>query len=256
VQQATDWAKLADQVRAWPVDTLFFISLSGTLVGTIASNLAARGVWSAPPHRFNQTLQLTADDPSDDLYRRFVLWPSAYQASTLQQAGRYLNGARTVTPVYLESEAFRALNQRCERELGRAAGPIDAIFLDVLASFDEAMRFGKSRQVSLVDALKRYSKTPRFTRPLDFTKPQVIQELFEVEVRGPEFMLVEPPSAPADEETVSREVKPKPEQKPEQKPDPKPDPKPEQKPEQKPDPKPEQTPEPKLEQAPEPKPDP
>ena len=105
----------------WPVDTLIFASLGSTHVGTLASHLGAQGVWSAPPERFMKAQTLTAASLKDDLYRRFLLWPSAYQPSTLQKAGRYLNGARVVTPVITESRGFQDFNARFRRELGRCA---------------------------------------------------------------------------------------------------------------------------------------
>ena len=107
--------------------------------------------------------------------------------SVLDQAGRYLEGARTVTPVIRESENFKALDQRLRKEVGRGAELLDAIMLDVLNMIDEAIRMSEIKQLSLRAAFQELHHTPKYLAKLDFKNQEPMSELFVLEVHDQQF---------------------------------------------------------------------
>ena len=181
-----EWDKVAAELRTWPVDTLIFASLPQLSITSLVTHLAAKGVWSAEPSMFEEPLTMRAERPDQDLYRRYLLWPSAYEQRTLDQAGRYLEGARTVSPVVRETPEYQALDRQLRREVGRGAELLDAIGIDLLSCVDEAIRVSRIKQRKLSDALQVGSML-KYLKTLDFSKESALTELYTIEVHEQRF---------------------------------------------------------------------
>jgi len=187
ISSTSNWNAVATEIRRWPVDTIIFASIPNLSVTSLVTHLASKGIWSADRHHFSDPIDLKANEPTQDLLRRFILWPSAYEQVVLDQAGRYLEGARTVTPVIRESEHFKALDQRLRKEVGRGAELLDAIMLDVLNMIDEAIRVSEIKQLSLRAAFQEVHHTPKYLASLDFKNQEPMSELFVLEVHDQQF---------------------------------------------------------------------
>lgn len=196
-----NWETLAKELRKWPIDTLIFTQLPTLSVTSLVTHLASKGVWSASSKRFSQNL-MDDEEEGKDLYRRFILWPSLYEQSVLDQVGRYLEGARTVSPVFKESESFKALDQKLLKEVGRGAQILDALLQDVLLFVDEAIRLSEVKQISLSEAFTKLSIQTKYLINLDFTKKDALQKLYEIEVHNQKFRLFE--STPKEPVNVNK----------------------------------------------------
>ena len=194
-----EWDKVASELRTWPVDTLIFASLPQLSITSLVTHLAAKGVWSAEPSMFEEPLTMRAERPDQDLYRRYLLWPSAYEQRTLDQAGRYLEGARTVSPVVRETPEYQALDRQLRREVGRGAELLDAIGIDLLSCVDEAIRVSRVKQRKLIDALQG-GAVLKYLKKLDFSKESPLTELYTIEVHEQRFRRVQERSIQATEE--------------------------------------------------------
>ena len=185
-----NWEMLAQELRKWPVDTFIFTPLASLSVTSLVTHLASKGVWSASGTRFTQNIDIEAE-AGEDIYRRFILWPNLYDQAVLDQVGRYLEGARTVSPVFKESESFKALDQKLLKEVGRGAQILDALMQDVLLFVDEAIRLSEVKQIALHEAFTKLSVRTKYLISLDFTQKNALKELYEIEVHDQQFRLFE-----------------------------------------------------------------
>lgn len=183
-----NWETVAQELRKWPVDTFIFTSLPTLSITSLVTHLASKGLWSAPRQQFSQVLALEGEQ-GKDTYRRFILWPSLYDQSVLDQVGRYLEGARTVSPVLKESDSFKALDQTLVKEVGRGAQILDALMQDVLLFIDEAIRLSEVKQITLKEAFSKLTISSKYLIGLDFTKNNALKELYEIEVHNQQFRL-------------------------------------------------------------------
>ena len=207
-----DWNQVATELRAWPVDTLIFASLPQLSITSLVTHLAAKGIWSAESKMFQEPLLIKAERADQDLYRRYLLWPSAYDQRTLDQAGRYLEGARTVTPVVRETAQYQDLDKRLRQEVGRGAELLDAIVLELLTHIDEAVRIAKVKQRELSTVLSEINPTLNYLKKLDFNQVSPLAELYAVEVHEQAFRQIPqevkapteaPTEAPTDGSTMT-----------------------------------------------------
>lgn len=183
-----NWEGLAQELRKWPVDTFIFSPLASLSVTSLVTHLASKGVWSASSKRFAQSIDIE-EEAGKDLYRRFILWPNLYDQAVLDQVGRYLEGARTVSPVFKESESFKALDQKLLKEVGRGAQILDALMQDALFFVDEAIRLSEVKQIALNEAFTKLSIRTKYLIDLDFTQKNALQKLYEIEVYDQKFRL-------------------------------------------------------------------
>ena len=181
---------LAQELRKWPVDTFIFTPLASLSVTSLVTHLASKGVWSASGKRFSQNIDMEAE-AGEDIYRRFILWPNLYDQAVLDQVGRYLEGARTVSPVFKESESFKALDQKLLKEVGRGAQILDALMQDVLLFVDEAIRLSEVKQIALDEAFTKLSVRTKYLIKLDFTQKNALRKLYDIEVHDQQFRLFE-----------------------------------------------------------------
>ena len=199
VKADSDWSAVANKVRDWPVDTIIFASLPTLSVTSLVTNLAAKGIWSADHQKFEEVIKLKGSTPKEDLFRRFLLWPSIYNQQALDQAGRYLEGARTVTPVMRESFSFISLDQKLFKEVGRRADLLDAIMLDLLSIVDHAVRKAEVKQIEVDQVLTGDDLPLQYLRSLDFKSTEPLKELFTIEVYQQKFRRLE------QQETTSKD---------------------------------------------------
>ena len=185
-----NWEMLAQELRKWPVDTFIFTPLASLSVTSLVTHLASKGVWSASGKRFSQNIDMEAE-AGEDIYRRFILWPNLYDQAVLDQVGRYLEGARTVSPVFKESESFKALDQKLLKEVGRGAQILDALMQDVLLFVDEAIRLSEVKQIALDEAFTKLSVRTKYLIKLDFTQRNALEKLYDIEVHDQQFRLFE-----------------------------------------------------------------
>ena len=191
-----DWKSIAKQIRRWNVDSLV-IALDSTHTGQLVTYLGAQGVWSAPRSRFNQDLVSenekrrlkSKNSELSDQYVRYLLWPTAYTDQLLNQAGRYVEGARVVTPVVRDSEPFKTLNLTLEEEVERSAHLSDALLVDLIDLLDEAMRRSEIYKRPLLSMLFELGTSTRFLPSISFDQLDLINTLHVLEVHQQRFRL-------------------------------------------------------------------
>ena len=119
----------------------------------------------------------------------------------LQQSGRYLEGARLVTPVSRESKNFQDLNRVMERKVGRSAEILDAFLADLVYFLDEKLRVSKTHNIPLKTLLHQRVGQPRFLPSLNFNHLNILRDLITLEVSQGEFI----PLKDASQEEVATE---------------------------------------------------
>ncbi len=182
---ATEWSALAARVKGWGADTLF-LALSPTDVAQLTTHLAALGLWSAPPASFEGDLSAHRK-PNHDLVR-LLLWPSAYDPRLLKQAGRYVEGARGVTPFLRESHEFEALDAQTMEEIERGAQMVDPLLIDLVEGLDETLRVSLALGRPLKELLRDLTLAPALLPPLSFDGPDLLRALRVFEVSGQRFV--------------------------------------------------------------------
>ena len=191
------WQALAARISDLPIDTLV-LALSPSKAAQLSTYLAAEGVWSASPERFEQRLpHLTAPRDTKEKRQeralRLYLWPSAYQQSALKQAGRYLEGARTVSPVAREHEAFQRLSEELKEEVKRSAELLDPLLIAIIEALDEPLRVSLALSRPLDPLLPKAQRDADAIPALSFEHPELMRSLMRLEVRAQRFELLPAP---------------------------------------------------------------
>jgi hypothetical protein len=191
------WQALAARISDLPIDTLV-LALSPSKAAQLSTYLAAEGVWSASPERFEQRLpHLTAPrgtkEKRQERALRLYLWPSAYQQSALKQAGRYLEGARTVSPVAREHEAFQRLSEELKEEVKRSAELLDPLLIALIEALDETLRVSLALSRPLDPLLPKAQRDADAIPALSFEHPELMRSLMRLEVRAQRFELLPAP---------------------------------------------------------------
>ena len=182
------------------------MALSPRQSAQLMTYLAAQGIWSAQGSNFKRALPplSQASEPEERRLLRVYLWPSAYDQQALKQAGRYLEGARLVSPVYLEGEGFQALNQALEEEISRKAHIIDPLLLELIKLLDPLLRESLLRDEALIDRLRSLSQAEGLLPALSFERPELMGPLKLIEVKEQRFTLVkQSPQAPSPPSSIS-----------------------------------------------------
>ena len=186
------WSTLARRISQRPIDTLI-MALSSTQSAQLMTYLAAEGVWSAKGAQFESELPpLHRATKQEQRPLRTYLWPSAYEQRALKQAGRYLEGARLASPVYLEGEGFQALSETLRKEINRDAHMIDPMLVELITSLDQPLRESLIRDQPLSSTLKTLIIPEGLLPELSFQRLELMGSLRIIEVNERRFVLRSP----------------------------------------------------------------
>ena len=187
LKDTAQWERLAKRISARSVDTLI-MALSGRQSAQLSTYLAAEGVWSAPSERFESPLKPLSEQGADQpKSARLYLWPSAYDDKTLKQAGRYLEGARILSPVDRSAEGFQALDQRLQDEISRPAHLLDPLFIELIKAVDLPLRLSLIQQRPSAELIQGLSVPEGSLPALSFKGPELMSSLKLIEVKEQRF---------------------------------------------------------------------
>jgi len=186
------WSALAQRIRQRPVDTLI-MALSSTQSAQLMTYLAAEGVWSAKGAQFESELPpVNQTKKQAQALLRTYLWPSSYEQRALKQAGRYLEGARLASPVYLEGGDFKALSETLREEINRDAHIIDPLLIELITSLDQPLRESLIQDQPLSARLKELTIPAGLLPALSFQRLELMGSLRIIEVSERRFVLRSP----------------------------------------------------------------
>lgn len=196
LKDSEGWSALAKRLSARPFDTLL-MALSASQSAQLSTYLATEGVWSAGGSEFEGPLPLLSQASGEERRAlRIYLWPSAYEQRALNQAGRYLEGARLMSPVYLEGERFQELNQTIRKEINRDAHIIDPMLIELIISLDPLMREALIKDLALTELLQGLTLPEGILPELSFTRQELMGPLKVIEVKEQRFTISLPQPTP------------------------------------------------------------
>jgi hypothetical protein len=208
-ETSKEWESITKEMINWSADTLLF-AVDRLSINILVTYLANQDYWSAPPSLYSKDLSLkhSKEDSKTSKkttknkqkqskkYFKYLLWPNAYQDRLLTQSGRYLEGARLVSPVFKESESFQNLTQELQKSIARPADSLDPFFIDSIEILDQALRAHLILKVSLDELLSEKDITSRYLPKLSFKRLNIMKHLHRIEIKDRSFSLVQDPPKP------------------------------------------------------------
>lgn len=208
-ETSKEWESITKQMISWSADTLLF-AVDRLSINILVTYLANQDYWSAPSSLYSKNLSSKHSkekskssknntknkQKQSKKYFKYLLWPNAYQDRLLTQSGRYLEGARLVSPVFKESESFQNLTQELKKSIARPADSLDPFFIDSIEILDQALRAHLILKVNIDELLSEKDIMGKYLPKLSFKRLNIMKHLHKIEIKNRSFSLVQDPPKP------------------------------------------------------------